>query len=369
MIEEAATSRRPPTDAIGMRPPTTPEHTGTPVAQPHGVTETAGEAPEARPGKRSRDEFEADDGPVTTPAPPDVRPVPERLVEPSPEDTAALLDVVAPGSRFADPATFVGLINPARSEPGRDVNCVDAALAFHATYRGAPRVAGSAPGGLRSGAGAAATELGYAPELFSRGAAGLGEVIARVDRAGHGGDALVFGFPPSGADYPGHTWNVVNHNGFVYLVDAQGGTVEPATPDAVPWLDRVYAIPLDADGHYVAADQPAPTPPTGTDPYETAEYERAVREHGMRAAAAAGEEIPVPGTNGRLVPSLSGLRLVGAAVTATVASELAAMSGRDVIALVIGPDAVDDEDDGEPVVVPEVLRFPPRGRPEPVAAE
>ncbi|MFC4852600.1 protein-glutamine glutaminase family protein [Actinophytocola glycyrrhizae] len=378
---------RPPTDAIGMRPPSAPENAGAPVAdarQPRGDTGTfggragvgdespgdhppvPGRAPEARPGKRSRDAFEADDGPVTTPGPQEVRPVPERLVEPAPEDTAALLDVVTPGRKFTDPATFAGLINPSRYGAGRDVNCVDAALAFHATYHGEPRVAGSAPGGLRSGASAAGEELGYAPELFSRGAAGLREVIARVERAGHGADALVFGFPRDGA---GHAWNLVNHNGSVFLVDAQGGTVTPATPDALPWLDRVYAIPLDADGNYVAGAESEPTPPAGSDPYEVAGYERAVAEHRMRAAAAAGEEIPVPGTDGRLVPSLGGLRLVGALVTASVAAELATMSGRDVIALVIGPDAVDDEDDGEPVVAPEVLRFPPRGRPQPVGGQ
>jgi len=75
----------------------------------------------------------------------------------------------------------------------------------------------------------------------------------------------------------------------------------------------------------------------------------------MRAAAAAGAEIPLP-DGGRLVPSLGGLRLVGAAVTAEYAAALASLTGRDVIALVIGADAE----------YPEFLKFTPGGRPLPV---
>jgi len=261
---------------------------------------------------------------------------------------------VPPGTRFADPASFVELINGSRSDQGRDVNCVDAALAFHATYHGDPTVAGSASGGVPRGAGtAAAEELGFAPELFSRGPAGLAEVVDRITRAGHGADALVFGFPRQGR---GHAWNVVNHHGTVSIVDAQDGTVLPSTAHPLPGLDRVYAIPLDADGNFVTDEPAPPTPPADPDPYAAAEYARAVQVHELRTAAAAGEEIPVPGTTGRLVPSLGGLRLVGATVAAALAADLAAMTGRDVIALVIGPAAE----------YPEFLRFIPGGRPLPV---
>jgi hypothetical protein len=187
-----------------------------------------------------------------------------------------------------------------------------------------------------------------------RGADGLAEVIDRVTRGGHGSDALVFGFPRNGR---GHAWNVVNHHGVISIVDSQAGTVRPAEPGALPGLDRVYAIPLDAGNEFITETRtPPPAAPSSSDPYALAEHERAVRVHEMRTAAAAGEEIPVPGTGGKLVPSLGGLRFVGATVTAAVAAELAAMTGRDVIALVIGADAEE----------PEPLRFTPTGRPLPV---
>jgi hypothetical protein len=279
--------------------------------------------------------------------------MPERLVPPAPEDTAALLAAVPPGTRFADPATFVELINGPRSADGRDVNCVDAALAFHATYHGDPRVAGSALNGAPRSAGTAAgEELGYAPEMFSRGEAGLAEIVERVRKGGHGSDAVVFGFPRQGQ---GHAWNIVNHDGVVSIVDAQDGVVLPPTDNPVPGLDRIYAIPLDADGNFITDDPAPPTPPADADPYEVAEYEHAVQVHDMRAAAAAGQEIPLP-EGGRLVPSLGGLRLVGATVAAEYAAALAGLTGRDVIALVIGADAE----------YPEFLKFTPGGRPLPV---
>ncbi|GAB1515275.1 protein-glutamine glutaminase family protein [Actinophytocola sp. KF-1] len=326
-----------------------PQDTGAP--HENDTTHTPAES---GPRKRSRDDFEAD-GPSTTYEPPATRPVSEQLVPPSPADVDALRAVVPAGARFTDPAAFAALVNGSRTELGRDVNCVDAALAFHETWHGTPRVAGSAPGGPASGATAAAEELGYAPELVGRGADGVAEVIERVRRGGHGSDALVFGFPRTGR---GHAWNVVNHHGVLSIVDSQAGTVRPAEPGALPGLDRVYAIPLNADNEFIAGTgAPPPAAPSGTDPYAVAEHERAVRVHEMRTAAAAGEEIPVPETgSGRLVPSLGGLRLVGTTVTAALAAELATMTGRDVIALVIGPDAEE----------PEPLRFTPTGRPLPV---
>jgi hypothetical protein len=346
------TATHQPTDSLGA--PWQPTDTGPEAPAVAREPDAQQAAPEPRPGKRSRDEFEQDSGPVTVPEPPESRPVPEQLVPPSAADTAALLDAVPPGTRFADPRTFAGLINGTRAETGRDVNCVDAGLAFHETYHGNPRVAGAKNSPLVSGASAVAEKLSYAPELLSRGAAGVAEVINRITEAGHGADALVFGYPRKGH---GHVWNVVNHHGVVSIVDAQAGTVVPATPDALPGLDRVYAIPLDADGEFVTGRPlDPPTPPTDPDPYAAAEYERAVDVHRMRAAAVAGEEIPVRGTSGRLVPSLDGLRLIGAAIAAEVAADLSSVLGRNVIALVIGPDAE----------YPEYMKFTPRGRPLPV---
>ncbi|MER5389471.1 toxin glutamine deamidase domain-containing protein [Saccharopolyspora sp. NPDC002686] len=353
------------TDAIGaaaiagdLPAPESVQDSASGLLEPESARDSAAES---RPGKRSRDEFEADEGPVTAYEPSYLRPLPEQLVPPAQGDTDALLAVVPPGTRFADPAGFAGLINGTRSEQGGDVNCVDAALAFHETYRGEPRVAGIAPNGMPRGAGTAAAEaLGYAPELFSRGPSGLAEVIDRITRAGHGADAVVVGFRRGGE---GHAWNIVNHHGTVSIVDPQAGTIRPATTDGFSWLDRVYATPLDANGNYVDDPTPAPQPPTTPDPYATAEYERAQQAHDLRQAAASGEEIPLPGTPGRLIPGLGGLRLVGAAITAELAADLASLSDRNIIAHVIGPDADPEE---ERITDLPQLRFPPRSRPEPL---
>ncbi|MBY8854141.1 hypothetical protein K7G98_40275, partial [Saccharothrix sp. MB29] len=70
---------------------------------------------------------------------------------------------------------------------------------------------------------------------------------------------------------------------------------------------------------------------------------------------AAGGEVSLRDTPGRLVPGAGGARLVGAVVTAALAADLAAVLRLDVIALVIGSDAEE----------PRELRFPPRGRPLP----
>ncbi|WP_434444123.1 toxin glutamine deamidase domain-containing protein [Lentzea sp. E54] len=404
------------TDAIAGPWPSAASPTGDTTTVPQQVpareesTTDSGPAPTGgQPGsKRSRDEFEAGSGPVTEPAPRHVRPLPERLVPPSPEDIAALLAVVPPGTRFSDPSTWLTLINGDRSASGRDVNCLDAALAFHATYHGMPRVAGTAAsGGLPGGTGTAASEgTPYAPEFIGRGQIALAEVIDRVTRGGHGSDALLITFPREGA---GHAWNVVNHHGTVSVVDAQAGTMQPASENAIEGLDRVYAIPMDANQDFISrapAAAPSVQPEVGSE--VVAEYERVAASpepdwpaylafldermrfardhveragteasqaerdhlmaltlhhrdldiHRMRAGVAAGDDVPVHGTTGRLVPSLAGLRLVGAVIAASAAADLASMLGRDVIALVFGSNAEE----------PRALRFPPKGRPLPVTA-
>jgi hypothetical protein len=324
------------------------------------VPDTRLEAPDPATTPQSRPQAQQDTPSSPAPEPPNPRPMPETLLPPSPRETAALTGVVAPGTRFGDPAAWVGLINGTRGTAGRDVNRVDAALAFHSTYHGVPRVAGATPGAAPPPGGAATAAESYAPELVGRGTAGLAEVIARIIRAGHGADAVVFGYPERGH---GHAWNVVNHAGTVSIVDPQAGTMEPATPDALPGLDRVYAIPLDANGTFITgsrtnAPPTPPTPPARADAYAEAEYQRAADIHRMREAAAAGEQIPVRGTTARLVPGLGGLRLIGAVVTAELAADLAAITGRDVVALVIGSDGEE----------PRRLKFPPKGRPLPVTA-
>ncbi|WP_447002022.1 toxin glutamine deamidase domain-containing protein [Saccharothrix isguenensis] len=393
-------------DAIaGHRHVPTPERAPTP--EPAQVDVPAPAAGNERRAKRRRDEFEAESGPVTRREPRRAHPLPQRLVPPSPRETEALLEAVPPGTRFTDPSRWLSLVNGDRSALGREVNCLDAALAFDSTYRGNPRVAGAGPtdelvpGSVR----AAYEETPYAPEWIGRGPEALREVIDRVTRAGHGSDAVVIGFPRGSV---GHVWNVVNHHGAVSLVDAQAGTSRPATEDAIEGLDRVYAIPVDADGGFIVhAPLTAPPVEEGVGPEVVAEYERVasspdpdwssylsfvdghihalradverlgpegaatererlahlvlhhrdVDVHRMRLDVAAGREVVLHDLSARLVPGLGGLRLVGAVVTAELAADLAAVLGRDLVALVVGSDGEE----------PRELKFPPRGRPLPVA--
>ncbi|OLR93339.1 scabin-related ADP-ribosyltransferase [Actinokineospora bangkokensis] len=380
-------------DTVGSLPATQPApDAGTPVEAP---TPAAQDSPVSAGTKRSRDDFEADEGPVTEVEPPASKPITERLVPPSAAETAALTAVVAPGTRFTDPSLWVGLVNGDRSAAGRDVNCLDSALAFHATYRGEPRVAGAsatgaAPGGVGAATGAATS---YAPELIGKGPLALAEVIDRVTRGGHGSDAVLIAFPATGG--PGHAWNVVNHHGTVSLADPQAGTLTPATPEAITGLGRVYAIPVDPDGGFIGTT-PAPVPrPQSTTPAIAAEFDRVstapdpdwsayqdflddqrplldprqqaeldlhardVDMRRIREGVLAGTPVRLRDSLATLVPTADGLRVVGAAITAELAADLAAITSRDVIALVVGSDGEE----------PWGLRFPPRGRPLPVTED
>ncbi|MEU3269287.1 toxin glutamine deamidase domain-containing protein [Saccharomonospora sp. NPDC006951] len=240
---------------------------------------------------------------------------------------------------------------------GRRPEHVERALAFHAGFHGN----GNGNGGI--GDGRPAPALPYAPEMFSRGSAGVAEVIDRVASGGNGSAAVLLGKAEQGSE---HAWNVVNHDGVVSIVDSMTGAVVRAGSAAFTSLDQVYAVPVDANGAYLTDGAPPPVLPAGADAYTAAEHARAEAAYRMRAAAAAGEDIPVPGTGGRLVPTIEGLRLVGAAITVELAAELAALSGRRLLVFVIGPDAVEDERDDEPVGEHLLLMVPPRGRPEPV---
>ncbi|MFT7841846.1 toxin glutamine deamidase domain-containing protein [Saccharothrix sp. BKS2] len=244
-----------------------------------------------------------------------------------------------------------------------------------------------------------------APEFLGSGVGAFTEVVDRVVRGGHGSVAAVTAYE-RGADH-GHEWEVVNDHGVVSLVDVQAGTTRPATPDAVPaGTDRLYAVPLDANGEFIDGEPSIPPSApaelgadvvarhgeavSSADPdwssyldfleariqasrhaIELLGPDRAVVErerlaglvlhhrevdvHRMRLEVAAGGEVSPRGTPGRLVPGAGGARLVGAVVTAALAADLAAVLRLDVIALVIGSDAEE----------PRELRFPPRGRPLP----
>ncbi|MBY8852512.1 hypothetical protein K7G98_31465, partial [Saccharothrix sp. MB29] len=97
------------------------------------------------------------------------------------------------------------------------------------------------------------------PEFLGSGAGAFTEVVDRVVRGGHGSAASVTTYE-RGADR-GHEWEVVNDHGVVSLVDAQAGTTRPATPDALPaGTDRLYAVPLDANGDFIGGEPPTPPP-------------------------------------------------------------------------------------------------------------
>ncbi|GAA3057135.1 toxin glutamine deamidase domain-containing protein [Actinokineospora globicatena] len=377
------------------------DHVTTPrVAEAPATVDTGG----PRGTKRSRAEFEFDDGPVTHPEPPGTRSVQDTLTPASSQDVQALEAVVPSGAKFTDPALFVDLVNGDRTAPGRDINCVDAVVSFHSTYHGEPRVAGiGTPGQAPRGAVSQAAEwTSYAPEFVGTGTKALADVIERVTRAGHGADAMLIAFGANGGR--GHAWNVVNHHGTVSLVDPQQGTIVPATPDALPGVGRVHAIPLDANNQFIPGAPTTPGLPTGLPtgiaadyastaamttpdwsahvdevgqeldtllevvddaPAETKAHAEALSLHlrnvdiqRMRSLAAANDVITIRGTTYTLVPHGPKYHLVshGPADPGFVAELAAYVLGRSIFALVIGADAE----------APQVLEFPPKGRPLPV---
>ncbi|PPK70919.1 toxin glutamine deamidase domain-containing protein [Actinokineospora auranticolor] len=397
----AGSSQGIPLRRFGVDEVTGPWAPSTPKATP---TSGPGPADGPRGTKRSRDDFEADSGPVTQPEPPGPRAIRDVLAPATPSEVHALESVVPPGTRFSDPNTWVDLVNGVRSDPGRDINCVDAVVSFHSTYHGVPRVAGiGTPGQAPRGAVTQAAEwTSYAPEFIGTGPQALAEVIERVTRAGHGADAMVIAFGAGGGR--GHAWNVVNHEGVVSLVDPQQGTIVPATPDAIPSLGRVHAIPLDAQNRFIPGD-PVPGAPRGlphgiaTDyaslstsdnpdwlshvdevgeeldtALESADDTPGAKERAealarhlrtadaqrMRDLARRGEPIPLLGTD--IVMDFTGGRyrvITDGPVDAGFIAEIAAAIGTwNIIALVIGSDAEE----------PRVLEFPPRGRPFPPAS-
>ncbi|GAA3014405.1 toxin glutamine deamidase domain-containing protein [Actinokineospora diospyrosa] len=376
---------------------TTPEVSPAPTA----VNSNGSDSNGSRGTKRSREDFESDFGAVTHPEPPGTRSVQDTLTPASAQDVLALEAVVPTGTRFTDPALFVDLVNGDRTTPGRDINCVDAAVSFHSTYHGQPRVAGIGnPGQAPRGAVSKAAEwTSYAPEFVGTGSKALGDVIERVTKAGHGADAMLIAFGANGGR--GHAWNVVNHNGTVSLVDPQQGTIVPATPDALPGLGRVHAIPLDANNQFIpgtpvrglptglpsgiaddfAAITAMPNPDWAAHVDEVGQeldalrdsvdssftkdqadalslHLRAVDIQRMRALSGANDIITLRGTEYTLVPYRGGYRLVSdtAADPGFMAEIAASILGRSIFALVIGADAE----------APQVLEFPPRGRPLPV---
>ncbi|WP_407918449.1 toxin glutamine deamidase domain-containing protein, partial [Kitasatospora sp. NE20-6] len=90
---------------------------------------------------------------------------------------------------------------------------------------------------------------GYAAEFMGAGREGLEEVAARVEAAGAGAAAIVFG---AGRNGSGHIWNLVNVPGTgLVWVDAQRSVWAPGEQPLYPDATRIWAIPLDADNTYI----------------------------------------------------------------------------------------------------------------------
>jgi hypothetical protein len=147
--------------------------------------------------------------------------------------------------QFADPRAYVSKINAEGPRPGngRDLNCVDAVMAFHATWRGDPQVAAAVHGG--------AEDIGTYNRLqewsngflapVGRGQAAFEDVAATLRQQGHGSAALIV----HNMDGQGeHAWNVVNYQGEILCLDPQRGTWS-TEPDGLLPQDGLEAIVLD----------------------------------------------------------------------------------------------------------------------------
>ncbi|MFD8781858.1 toxin glutamine deamidase domain-containing protein [Kitasatospora sp. NPDC059599] len=286
-----------------------PPHQGDPAAQPgpdargtrpdrdHGSTDQ----PQQPSRRRGRDEYENDhptdhgdpapDAPATGPEPAAKRPRPDLDHTPDgrrpfdQEDGAPRplrpldsflrefsdggYDTPGPAARhaleqalagpdgpkkFAHPREFVDLVNPEHGDGSLlgDVNCVAAAMAFHATFHGDPQVALTLNERHLGAVGDAQHWTGRPAEYLGLGSTGLIEVARRVTEGGPGSAALVFAWTEDGK---GHAWNLVNvpGEGLVW-VDAQQGLHAPGGRPLPQDVTRVWAITLDPENRPIHGD-------------------------------------------------------------------------------------------------------------------
>ncbi|MBL1095073.1 MULTISPECIES: toxin glutamine deamidase domain-containing protein, partial [Streptomyces] len=155
--------------------------------------------------------------------------------------------------RHPDPhdSNWVGTINhPGPDAPGRNNNCVDAALATADTYAGNPTAAAhrtpdTHPDGtpsdrgetngrdrIENTLGAPFHDYGNGPDAFHR-------LENDLRNNGHGSQAVIVTQDNNGR---AHAWNVVNHNGKITYVDAQTG--KTSNKPLHDGSNGVHAIPL-----------------------------------------------------------------------------------------------------------------------------
>ncbi|MFE5766404.1 lonely Cys domain-containing protein, partial [Streptomyces sp. NPDC056492] len=170
----------------------------------------------------------------------------------------ALADRLSRVGGFSHPGAWLDLMAPAGdvdASSGMADNCVVTAMAVHSTFHGVPQVPQEPVAPPVSAHVVAQEWTGFAAEYFGEGRGALGAVLARVEGAGAGSGALVFG---AGDDGWGHVWNVLSVPGTgVLWVDGHTGEVRPADQDPLhaDRVSRVWAVALDAANDFIAGPQ------------------------------------------------------------------------------------------------------------------
>ncbi|WP_026422849.1 toxin glutamine deamidase domain-containing protein [Actinokineospora inagensis] len=144
---------------------------------------------------------------------------------------------------------WLGLVNGAHDTESPATNSYRSAVAFHSILNGDLVVVG-APGNDIKQVADDAWWNQEPTESFGLGVEAVRKVVDRVAGGGYGSDAIMVGFHMDKG--PQYTWNVVNHEGTVYIVDPRAGTYELAANSTVGHgLGTVRAIPMDAGNRFI----------------------------------------------------------------------------------------------------------------------
>ncbi|WP_406217960.1 toxin glutamine deamidase domain-containing protein [Streptomyces decoyicus] len=157
---------------------------------------------------------------------------------------------------------LTSLNDPGPDTPGRNNNCVDAALAAADTYSGNPTAAAhrtpdTHPDGTPSDRGEnngrdrIENTLGTRFHDYGNGNDAFHRLENDLRNTGHGSQAVIVTQDRNGR---AHAWNVVNHHGKITYLDAQTG--QRSNTPLHDGTNGVHAIPLDPNRH------PLPTNPT-----------------------------------------------------------------------------------------------------------
>ncbi|MFG2848840.1 toxin glutamine deamidase domain-containing protein, partial [Kitasatospora sp. NPDC048296] len=261
VIESGSERNRPPRDPDPDQPQPPSRRRGRDEFEaPHSETDPSNPSAPEQPAKRPRPNGDPDAGGRRP-----LRPLDSFLAEfadgrydaPGPAARRALEQVVnGPDGpeKFVHPSEFVKLVNPGEGTGGllADVNCVAAAMAFHATFHGGPQVAPSLAERHTGAHGDVQEWTGQPAEYVGLGSAGLDEVARRVTAGGPGSDAIVMAWT---ADGRGHAWNLANVPGEGLIwVDAQQGLHAPGDRPLPQDVTRVWAIVLDHENRPIAGE-------------------------------------------------------------------------------------------------------------------